>query len=84
MSNRIFKKIQESIELSTFVSNTAEILGQFDSRKDTHPTKLEQGPPMPPKLRFTYFCDSELPDLCTFYNMAISLNQRGKNQKGRL
>ena len=82
MSNRIFKKILESIELSTFVSNKAEILGQFDSRKDTHPTKLEEGPPIPPKLRFTYFCDSELPNFCKFYNMAISLNQRGKNLKG--
>ena len=79
MSNRIFKKILESIELSTFVSNKAEISGQFDSRKGKHSAKLEQGPPPPPKLRFTYFCDSELPDLCKFYNMTISLNQKGKN-----
>ena len=32
----------ESIESSKFVSHKTRISGEFDSRKDSHPTKLEQ------------------------------------------
>ena len=32
--------------------------------------------PIPPKLSFREFCDSELSHLCKFYNMAILLNQK--------
>ena len=47
------------------------MLGEFDSRKDRHSTKLEQMPLMFVKLSFKELCDSMLSGLHPFNNMAI-------------
>ena len=46
--------------------------GEFNSRKDSHSTKLEQRPQTLVKLIFKELCDSKLFGLSLFDNMAIS------------
>ena len=45
--------------------------GEFDSRKDSHSTKLEQRSQMFVKLRFRELCGSKLYGLHPFDNMTI-------------
>ena len=45
--------------------------GEFDSRKDSHSTKLEQRPPIFLKLSFRELCGSKLYGLHPFDNMTI-------------
>ena len=45
--------------------------GEFDSRKDSHSTKLEQRPQIFVKLSFRELCDSKLSGLHFFNNMTI-------------
>ena len=45
--------------------------GGFDSRKDSHSTKLEQRPQLFVKLSFMELCGSKLSGLRPFDNMAI-------------
>ena len=51
-------------------------LGQFDSRKDSQPTKLKQQPWIIVKLSFRELCNSNLSSLHNFDNTAISLSQK--------
>ena len=80
ISNRIFldltkitltEKFQESIESSKFVSNTAIMSGEFDSRKDSYPTKLERRPQIFVKLSSRELGGSKLPGFHPFDNMGI-------------
>ena len=80
----------ESVESFWFVPHKARLTGEFDSKKDSQPTKRLTGEfnsrknSQPTKLqkrarilvnlRFKELRDSELSDLCTFDSMAISLN----------
>ena len=48
----------ESIESSKFASHRARMSGEFDSRKDSHSTKLEQRPQIFVKLNFRELCGS--------------------------
>ena len=45
--------------------------GEFDSKKDSHSTKLEQRPQIFVKLTFKELCGSKLSGLHPFDNMAI-------------
>ena len=45
--------------------------GEFNSRKDSHSTKLEQRPQIFVKLSFRELCGSKLSGLHPFDNMAI-------------
>ena len=45
--------------------------GEFDSRKDSQSTKLEQRPQIFLKLSFRELCDSKLSGLHAFDNMVI-------------
>ena len=45
--------------------------GEFDSRKDSQSTKLEQRPQIFVKLSFRKLCDSKLSGLHAFDSMAI-------------
>ena len=57
---------------------------EFDSRKESHPTKFERRPQLLVKLSLRGLYDSELLGLRAFGNMTISLSQKiGKNEKGR-
>ena len=58
----------KSIESSKFISHKARISGKFVSKKDLHPTKLEQRPWILGKLSFREFCNSKLSSLGTFDN----------------
>ena len=60
--NRVFK----------LVSHKARLSREFDSRKDSHPTKLERRSQILVKLSFRKFRDSKLSGLLVFDNMAIS------------
>ena len=60
-----------SIESSKFDSYRVTMPGEFDSRKDSHSTKLEQRPQISVKLSFRDLCGSKLYDLHPFDNMAI-------------
>ena len=42
--------------------------GEYDSRKDSHSTKLERRPGILVKLSFRELCDSKLSGLCPFDN----------------
>ena len=53
------------------VSHRAKLSGEFDSRKDSHSTKLEKRPPIFVKLSFKEWCGSNLSGLHPFDNMAI-------------
>ena len=64
-------KLPESIESSKFVSHRARISGEFDSRKNSHSTKLEQRSQISVKLSFRESCGSKLSGLHPFDNMAI-------------
>ena len=44
---------------------------EFDSRKDSHSTKLEQGPQIFIKLSFRELCGSKLSGLHSFDSVAI-------------
>ena len=61
----------ESIESSKFVSHRARMSGEFDSRNDSHSTKLEERPRVFVKLSFRELCVSELSGCHPFDNMAI-------------
>ena len=61
----------ESIESSKFFSHRAWISGEFDSRKDSDSTKLEQRPRIFVKLSFRELCCSKLSGLHPFDYMAI-------------
>ena len=54
-----------------FVSQRARMLGEFDSRKDLHSTKLKWRPWIFVKLSFRELCGSKLSGLHPFDNMAI-------------
>ena len=75
----------ESIESSKFVSHRARISGEFDSRKDSHSTKLEQGPRIFIKLSFRKLCGSKLSGshYLAFDNMATihSVKNRLKTKR---
>ena len=45
--------------------------GEFDSRKDSYSTKLEQRPRIFVKLSFRELCGSQVSGLHTFDNIAI-------------
>ena len=49
------------------------MLGEFDSKKDSHSTKFEQRPQILVKLSLRELSDSKLSDLCPFDDAAISL-----------
>ena len=70
--------VVESIESSKFVSHKARISGEFDSKKDSHPAKVEQKPRILVKLGFRELCDSMLSGLHTFKGISLSQN-RGIN-----
>ena len=61
----------ESVESSKFVSHEERMAGEFDSRKDSHSTKLERRPQIFVKLSFRELCGSKLSGLHPFDNMAI-------------
>ena len=65
--------MSESIESSKFVSHRARMPREFDSRKDSHSTQLEQGPWIFVKLSFRELCGSKLSGLHAFDDMAIIL-----------
>ena len=68
----------EPNKLSKFVSHKARISGEFGSRKDSYPTKLEWEPRILVKLSFRELCDStsKLSGLHTFDDMTTSLSQK--------
>ena len=79
------EKLPESIESTKFAPHRAGVSGEFDSRKDSHPTKFAQRTWILVKLSFREFCDSKTSGLYAFNYTAISLNQKkGKFWKGRL
>ena len=61
----------ESIKSSKLVLHRARISGEFDSRKDSHSTKLERRPQIFVKLSFRELCGSKLSGLHPFDNKAI-------------
>ena len=61
----------ESIESSKFASHKAKLVGDFDSRKDSHSTKFDQITRIFAKPSFRESCDSKLLGLHPFVNMAI-------------
>ena len=69
----------QSIESFKFVSYRAIISEEFDSRKDSQPTKFKQKHWILVHLRFRESCDSKLSSLNTFDNNTISLNQKKKD-----
>ena len=56
---------------------------EFDSRKDSHSTKLERRPQIIVKLSFREWCGSKLSGLHPFVNMAIinSVKNRLKTER---
>ena len=62
----------ESIEPSKFVSHRVRMLGEFDSRKDSHSTKLKRRSQIFVKLSFRELHGSKLSGLHPFDNMAIN------------
>ena len=61
----------EAIESSKFFSHRARMSGEFDSKKDSHSTKLERRPQIFLKLSFRQMCGSKLSGLVPFDNIAI-------------
>ena len=56
--------------------------GEFDSRKDSHSTRLERNSQLLTRLNFRELCDSKLPGLRPFGNVAISkVKKRSKTEK---
>ena len=57
--------------------------GEFDSRKDSHSTKLERRPRIFVKLRFRELCGLKLSGLHPFHTMAIinSVKNRLKTER---
>ena len=53
----------ESIDSSKLASHRVRMSGEFDSRKDSHLTKLEQSPQICVKLSYRDLCGSELSSL---------------------
>ena len=75
----------ELIESSKFVSYSARISGEFNSRKDSQSTKFEWGPQIFVMLSVRELCNSKLSGLHPFDNMAvIHWVKIGQKQKGRL
>ena len=56
---------------------------EFDSRKDTHSTKLERRPQIFIKLRFGELCGAKLSGLDPFYNMVIIHSVKNRLKAGR-
>ena len=54
------EKLLEPIGCSKFVSHTARISGELDSRKSSQAKKLEQKPWILVNLSFTKFCEQGL------------------------
>ena len=68
-----------------FVSHIVKISREFDSRKDSHSTKLKQRPQIFRKLSFIELYDSKLSSLNPFDNMVINRWVKiGRKQKGRM
>ena len=65
------EKLPESIEPSKFVSHSARMSREFDSRKDPHSAKFKLRPQIFVKLSFRELCGPKLACLHTFDNMAI-------------
>ena len=65
------EKLPESIESSMFVSHTARMSGEFDSRKNLQSTKFERRPRIFVKLSFKELGNSKSSGLHAFDNMAI-------------
>ena len=63
--------MQKSFESCKFVSHRTRMSGEFDSRKDSHLTKVEQRPQIFIKLSSRELCDSVLSGLHPFNNMTI-------------
>ena len=61
----------ESIESSRFVSHRVRTLGEFDSRENSHSTKLKRRSQIFVKLSFRELHGSKLSGLNPFDNMAI-------------
>ena len=61
---------------SQFLSHKARISLEFDSRKDSHLTKLRQRPRKLVKLSFKELCDSKISGFRTFDIMGISLIEK--------
>ena len=59
--------------------------GEFDSRKDSHPVKLEQRLGIWVKLSFRELNDPKVSELRSFDNMDILLShKRDRNREGML
>ena len=58
---------------------------KFNSKKDSHPMKIERRLQISVRLSFRELCDSNLFGSRAFDDMAISMSQEGdKKRKGRL
>ena len=57
---------------------------KFDSRNDSHSTKLKESPQIFVKLRFRELCDWKLPGLHPFDMPIINRVKNRSKQKGRL
>ena len=67
----------QSIESSRFVSHTARISGEFNSRKNSHSTKFEPRPQILVKLCLRGLCDPKLSRFCPLNDKAIKWVQNG-------
>ena len=61
----------ESIESARFVTHTARMSVEFNSRKYSQPTKFEQRPQIFIKLGFRELCGSKFSGLHAFDDIAI-------------
>ena len=68
------KTVHKDRRSSRFVSYRAKMLGEFDSRKDSYPTKFKRRLRILLKLNFRELRDSKLSGLRPFDNMEISLS----------
>ena len=65
------RNCQNQLSHPSFVSHRVRTSGEFDSRKDSYSTELEQRPQKFVKLSFRELCGSKLSGLYPFDNMAI-------------
>ena len=65
------------------MSHTARMSGEFDSRKDSHSTKLKKRPQIFVKLSLRELRDAKLSGLHSFDMVIIEL-KIGRKQKGML
>ena len=71
LTRNLTRKLPESIKSSKFDSHRARMSGEFDSRKYSHSTKLEQRPWIFVKLSFRELYGSKLSGLHPLDNMVI-------------